>query len=92
MKSMSNHPNDDLFEDTKMSFGSHLEELRVSLFRGVVGLLVQAVGMRADITRFDTWGDRAPETALVVIASEHVDRAAITALLDSAAAGTVRNG
>jgi sec-independent protein translocase protein TatC len=37
---MSNHPNDDLFEETKMSFGSHLEELRVSLFRAVAGLII----------------------------------------------------
>ncbi|MFT5523609.1 MAG: uncharacterized membrane-anchored protein YhcB (DUF1043 family), partial [Pirellulaceae bacterium] len=37
---MSNYPNDDLFEETKMSFGSHLEELRVSLFRAVAGLVI----------------------------------------------------
>ena len=32
-------PSDDLFEDTKMSFGSHIEELRVSLSRALLGLL-----------------------------------------------------
>lgn len=29
---------DDLFEKTSMTFGEHLEELRVCLFRGVIGL------------------------------------------------------
>ncbi len=33
-------PEKDLFEDTKMSFGEHLEELRVALFRAVVGLFL----------------------------------------------------
>src|SRR3954467_7239286 len=31
-------PTDDLFEKSTMTFGEHLEELRVCLFRGVVGL------------------------------------------------------
>jgi len=31
-------PNDDLFEKSTMTFGEHLEELRVCLFRGVVGI------------------------------------------------------
>ena len=30
--------NDDLFEKSTMTFGEHLEELRVCLFRGVIGL------------------------------------------------------
>ncbi len=30
---------DDLFEGTTMSFGEHLEELRVALFRGVLGIV-----------------------------------------------------
>jgi sec-independent protein translocase protein TatC len=34
------YPNDDHFESTKMSFGEHLEELRVALFRAVFGLVV----------------------------------------------------
>jgi len=29
---------DDLFEKSTMTFGEHLEELRVCLFRGVVGM------------------------------------------------------
>ena len=37
---MAKYPNDDLFENTKMSFGQHLEELRVSLFKAVLGLLI----------------------------------------------------
>jgi len=36
---MVKKPNDDLFEGTTMSFGEHLEELRVSLFRAVMGIL-----------------------------------------------------
>jgi len=36
---MAKRPNDDLFEGTTMTFGEHLEELRVSLFRGVMGVL-----------------------------------------------------
>lgn len=37
---MAKQYNDDLFEDTKMSFGQHLEELRVSLFKAIVGLTI----------------------------------------------------
>ncbi len=36
---MSQVPNDDLFKETTMSFGEHLEELRVSLFRAMAGLV-----------------------------------------------------
>jgi sec-independent protein translocase protein TatC len=35
---MAKKPTDDLFEKSTMTFGEHLEELRVCLFRGVVGL------------------------------------------------------
>lgn len=37
---MSKFPNDDLFEGSKMTFGEHLEELRVALWRAVIGLAV----------------------------------------------------
>ena len=37
---MAKYPNDDLFSETTMSFGEHLEELRVSLFRALAGLIV----------------------------------------------------
>jgi sec-independent protein translocase protein TatC len=37
---MARKPNDDLFEGSTMTFGEHLEELRVCLFRGVVGIAV----------------------------------------------------
>ncbi len=37
---MANHPNDDLFESTKMSFGDHIEELRHVLFRSLWGLAI----------------------------------------------------
>lgn len=32
--------NDDLFKDTTMTFGEHLEELRVCLWRAIVGLVI----------------------------------------------------
>jgi sec-independent protein translocase protein TatC len=35
---MAKKPTDDLFEKSTMTFGEHLEELRVCLFRGVVGV------------------------------------------------------
>jgi sec-independent protein translocase protein TatC len=35
---MAKKPNDDLFEGTTMTFGEHLEELRVCLFRSVIGI------------------------------------------------------
>ena len=37
---MAKLPNDDLFEGTTMSFGDHLEELRVALFRALAGIMV----------------------------------------------------
>ncbi len=36
---MVKKPTDDLFEGTTMSFGEHLEELRMSLFRAVMGIV-----------------------------------------------------
>ena len=35
-----NQINDDLFEDTKMTFGEHLEELRRALFKALVALII----------------------------------------------------
>jgi len=40
---MAGRPNDDLFEGSKMSFGSHLEELRVMLFRAIFGIVIGMV-------------------------------------------------
>jgi sec-independent protein translocase protein TatC len=37
---MSKQPQDDLFEGGTMSFGEHLEELRVCLFRSILGIVV----------------------------------------------------
>ncbi len=37
---MARLPNEDLFEGTKMTFGEHLEELRVALFRSLIGLML----------------------------------------------------
>jgi sec-independent protein translocase protein TatC len=40
---MAKKPHDDLFEKSTMTFGEHLEELRVCLFRSVVGVAVACV-------------------------------------------------
>ncbi len=37
---MAKHPNDDLFAETTMTFGEHLDELRVVLFKAVAGLII----------------------------------------------------
>jgi len=37
---MATKPTDDLFEKSTMTFGEHLEELRVCLFRGVVAIVL----------------------------------------------------
>ncbi len=37
---MARHPQEDLFEGTKMTFGEHIEELRVALFQGIAGLAI----------------------------------------------------
>jgi sec-independent protein translocase protein TatC len=45
---MAKKPHDDLFEGTTMTFGEHLEELRVCLFRSVIGIgLACAIGFFA---------------------------------------------
>lgn len=40
---MAKKPTDDLFEKSTMTFGEHLEELRVCLFRGVIGVAISCV-------------------------------------------------
>ncbi len=37
---MAKYPNEDLFADTTMTFGEHLEELRIALFKAIIGLVV----------------------------------------------------
>ena len=37
---MAKHPKEDLFSESTMSFGDHLEELRQCLFRAMIGLLI----------------------------------------------------
>lgn len=37
---MAKQPHDDLFEGGSMSFGEHLEELRVCLFRSILGIVI----------------------------------------------------
>lgn len=52
---MASRPNDDLFEGSKMSFGQHLEELRVILFRALIGLvfgMVVGLFVAKDVVRF----------------------------------------
>jgi G3E family GTPase len=46
-------------------------------------VLVQAVGMRSDITPFDERSAEAPTSTLVIIAGQAVDRAAVDAALDA---------
>ncbi len=38
-------PSDDLFADTRMSFGDHIEELRWHLFRAILGLGLVVIGV-----------------------------------------------
>lgn len=40
---MAKHPQEDLFEGTTMTFGDHLEELRVSLTRALIGLTLGSI-------------------------------------------------
>lgn len=40
---MAKHTHDDLFEGTTMTFGEHIEELRVALFRSLAGVAVGCV-------------------------------------------------
>jgi sec-independent protein translocase protein TatC len=40
---MKYQPDDDLFKDSTMTFGEHLEELRLCLFRALVGLVIGVV-------------------------------------------------
>jgi G3E family GTPase len=46
-------------------------------------VLVQAVGMRSDISPFDEWGTQDVSSTLVIIAGRAVDRAAVDAALDA---------
>ena len=47
-------------------------------------VLVQAVGMRSDVTVFDHWGDRPKATALVIIGSGSTERDIVESALDTA--------
>ncbi|MGD9645050.1 MAG: twin-arginine translocase subunit TatC [Pirellulales bacterium] len=40
LPAMKYSPNEDLFKDTTMTFGEHLEELRRCLFKAVIGLVI----------------------------------------------------
>jgi G3E family GTPase len=46
-------------------------------------VLVQAVGMRSDITPFDEWEAEDPFSTLVIIAGRAIDRAAVDAALEA---------
>jgi len=55
---MNRQPNDDLFEESRMSFGEHLEELRTILFRCVIGLavgMVVGIYFTKDVVSFLRW-------------------------------------
>ena len=49
---MAKRPNDDLFESSTMSFGEHLEELRTTLVRAIIGLMI-GFGVGPDFRRSD---------------------------------------
>jgi hypothetical protein len=36
---MAQHPDEDLFQNTSMTFGEHLEELRAALFKSLIALV-----------------------------------------------------
>ena len=40
MSLMKDDGAEDMFEDTRMSFGDHLEELRLHLWRAIAGFLI----------------------------------------------------
>src|SRR5690606_22100747 len=42
-ESMARQPQEDLFEGTKMTFGEHIEELRIALFQALIGLFIGVV-------------------------------------------------
>jgi len=52
---MSRLPNEDLFEGSKMSFGEHLEELRLRLFRALLGVAVGVVFGFVYLGGFQWW-------------------------------------
>lgn len=55
---MNRQPNDNLFEESRMSFGEHLEELRSILFRCVIGLaigMVIGIFFTKDVVSFLRW-------------------------------------
>ncbi len=80
---MAKHPDEDLFADTTMTFGEHLDELRVSLGKAVLGLLVGFIVGLFIANRVVTWIQTPLKTALEQyyvdkakedLADEHKDR------------------
>ncbi len=68
---MSNAPNEDLFESTKMTFGEHLEELRICLVRALLGL---AIGFLIGLT-IASWVVKEIEAPLKVALEEfHLEK------------------
>ncbi len=52
---MAKHHDEDLFADTTMTFGEHLDELRVSLGKAVLGLLIGFIAGLFIANRVVTW-------------------------------------
>lgn len=61
---MPQDPKDDLFESSKMTFGEHLEELRGSLFRAILGLAIGTVIGLLFATRVVHWIEEPLKAAL----------------------------
>ena len=61
---MAKTPDEDLFADTTMTFGEHLDELRVSLGKSVLGLLVGFIVGLFIANRVVTWIQTPLTTAL----------------------------
>ncbi len=70
---MARDYNDDLFKDSTMTFGEHLEELRSSLFRAVLSLVVGfAVGLY-----FGDWVVKRIQDPLVAALEEYYKKSAV---------------
>ena len=81
---MPKRPDDDLFGATTMSFGDHLEELRVSLFKAVLGLVLGFfVGLA-----FANWVVAYIQTPLKQALEDHFIKKAIGDLQTRVWAGT----
>ena len=58
---------EDLFQDTTMTFGEHLEELRFSLFEAVLGLAIGEAVVFYDASGKEVGRVAAPADKLIVL-------------------------